>query len=304
MNYKRLDRTGAWSLLRLVGALLFLLTVAFGTLESAASSEEQDLGVLSVVLNPANGCYYELVEVFSSPLDWSAARDAAAARSYEGTFGHLAAITDAEEEAFVVNTFPEIDVNYVWLGASDKANEGNWQWITGEDWSYADWALGEPNGGVIENCLDFGDYSTQWNDESCERPLNFYLVEYSLGGPSVIAIDIKPCCYPNSINLSSRGVVPVAVLTTCDFDASTVDPATVLFADAYPQRWAMEDVDYDGDLDLVFHFKTLELNLDEYSTEASLTGQTFDGQAIQGTDDVRILVPPGPFKSPLSPLAP
>ena len=104
-----------------------------------------------------------------------------------------------------------------------------------------------------------------------------------------ISIDIKPGSYPNSINLGSKGVVPVAVLTTAEFDASTVDPATVQFADAYPLRWAMEDVDYEGDLDLIFHFKTLELNLDMDSTEATLTGETLSALLIQGTDTVNIV---------------
>jgi len=112
--------------------------------------------------------------------------------------------------------------------------------------------------------------------------------------PPVIAvsIDIKPGSDPNSINLKSRGVVPVAVLTTDDFDASTVDPSTVLFADASPLRWALEDVDDDGDVDLLFHFKTQELELTGDSTEAALTGTTYDEQPIQGTDTVNI-VPKG-----------
>jgi hypothetical protein len=102
-----------------------------------------------------------------------------------------------------------------------------------------------------------------------------------------VNIDIKPGSDPNSINLGSKGVVPVAVLTTDDFDASSVDPVTVLFAGASPVRWTMEDVDGDGDLDLLFHFKTQELvDLDASSTEAILTGTTFGGQLIQGTDTV------------------
>jgi len=101
-------------------------------------------------------------------------------------------------------------------------------------------------------------------------------------------IDIKPGSYPNSINLGSKGVVPVAVLTTEDFDASSVDPSTVEFAGASPLRWTMEDVDGDGDTDLLFHFKTQELALDENSTEASLTCYTHDGEFIWGKDTVNI----------------
>jgi len=107
-----------------------------------------------------------------------------------------------------------------------------------------------------------------------------------------VEIDIKPGSDPNSINLKSRGVVPVAVLTTDDFDATTVDPVTVMFAGASPLRWAMEDVDDDGDEDLLFHFKTQELELNGDSTEATLTGSTYSGQSIQGTDTVNI-VPKG-----------
>lgn len=44
-----------------------------------------------------------------------------------------------------------------------------------------------------------------------------------------VSIDIKPCSFPNSINLKSKGVMPVDILTTEDFDATAVDPTTVLF---------------------------------------------------------------------------
>jgi hypothetical protein len=101
-----------------------------------------------------------------------------------------------------------------------------------------------------------------------------------------IDIDIKPDGDPNSINLDSMGVVPVAVLTTDDFDASSIDPVSVTFAGAYPLRWAMEDVDLDGDMDYLFIFKTQELNLDENSTEAMLTGLTFEGVFVTGVDAV------------------
>jgi hypothetical protein len=47
------------------------------------------------------------------------------------------------------------------------------------------------------------------------------------------------------------------VRTTDDFDASTANPETVEFAGVSPERWTMEDVD--GEMDLLFHFKTQEL---------------------------------------------
>jgi len=47
-----------------------------------------------------------------------------------------------------------------------------------------------------------------------------------------VAIDIKPGSYPNPINLGSHGLTPVAILSTLDFDATIVDPETVLLAGA------------------------------------------------------------------------
>jgi len=104
-----------------------------------------------------------------------------------------------------------------------------------------------------------------------------------------VIIDIKPSTLKNNIPLISRGSLPVAILTTAEFDATTIDSETVLFAGASPLSWAVKDIDEDGDLDLVLYFKILELVLDEYATEVTLTGVTFDGKLIQGTDSVIVL---------------
>src|SRR5206468_53129 len=47
-----------------------------------------------------------------------------------------------------------------------------------------------------------------------------------------VLIDIKPGSYPNSINLGSGGTVPVAIISTPTFDASTVIPTTITLAGA------------------------------------------------------------------------
>jgi hypothetical protein len=113
-----------------------------------------------------------------------------------------------------------------------------------------------------------------------------YLVD--ILDPEVV-IDIKPGSVPNSINLKSKGVVPVAVMSTDVFDATTIDPTTVVFAGASPVHWTFEDVDDNGLKDMLFHFRTQELVLTPDSTEAMLTGGTYDGVSIFGTDEVRIV---------------
>ena len=76
-----------------------------------------------------------------------------------------------------------------------------------------------------------------------------------------ICIDIKPGSCPNSININSNGVIPVAILTTPCFDAAGVDPETVVFSGASPVHYALEDVDGDGDTDLILHFRTQDTKL-------------------------------------------
>ncbi|MCK5261624.1 MAG: FG-GAP repeat protein [Thermoplasmatales archaeon] len=109
-----------------------------------------------------------------------------------------------------------------------------------------------------------------------------------------VSIDIKPGSYPNSINPSSNGKLPVAILTTDDFNTIDVDPDTVVFLGANPLKWADEDVDDDGDIDKIFHFKTRELNfsmleLIENETWATLSGYTFDQEYFEGKDTVRLV---------------
>ena len=49
------------------------------------------------------------------------------------------------------------------------------------------------------------------------------------------------------------------------------------------------DVDEDGDTDLLLHFRLGDTDLDCNSTDGALTGETFDGQSIEGTDAVRMV---------------
>ena len=52
----------------------------------------------------------------------------------------------------------------------------------------------------------------------------------------------------------SKGVIPVAILSTATFDATGINPSTILFgstAQAAPVQPSQEDVDGDRDIDLI-----------------------------------------------------
>jgi len=86
-------------------------------------------------------------------------------------------------------------------------------------------------------------------------------------------------------------VIPVAILTTNSFDATAVNPTTVLFGrtstEAASVHSALEDVDGDGDTDMILHFKTQDTGIVRGDTSASLTGETFGGQAIESSDSIK-----------------
>lgn len=107
---------------------------------------------------------------------------------------------------------------------------------------------------------------------------------------SIVAIDIKPGSFPNSINPGSRGVIPVAILTTGTFDATTVDSNTVRFGktgtEAAMAQGAFFDVDGDGDTDLILHFRTEQTGIQCGAIAAFLTGKTLSGQAFKGSDTI------------------
>ncbi len=114
-----------------------------------------------------------------------------------------------------------------------------------------------------------------------------------------VAIDIKPGSDVNPVNCRSRnGVIPIAILTTPDFDATTVDPATISFEGANVAfvnqssgdgQARTEDVDDDGDLDLVLGFRLDETYLTCDATDGVLRGTTIGGDRFVGKDSVRMM---------------
>lgn len=97
----------------------------------------------------------------------------------------------------------------------------------------------------------------------------------------------------NRVNLRSQGLIGVAVLSTNQFDATQVDWETVRFgpkeATEFHERSHLKDVDGDGDMDFVAHFKLRKTGIRCRDTQATLSGETFDGLPFTGMGKIKVV---------------
>jgi hypothetical protein len=152
-------------------------------------------------------------------------------------------------------------------------------------------------------------YQRNVGDGELENILSYLRNKY-FETSTQVEIDVKAGSGSNSINVGSNGVIAVAIMTNADFDATQVNAASVIFAGAAAAHYAVEDVDHDGDLDMLLHFRTAETDLEaiyadlvaddinndgildsvDQETLATLSGETLAGAAIEGADSLNIFL--------------
>ncbi len=103
-----------------------------------------------------------------------------------------------------------------------------------------------------------------------------------------INIDIKPEDNLNIINPNSNGVIPVAILTTPIFDATSIKINSLCFGPSLApiahKNGHIQDINGDGSLDLLVHFYTQEIGISCSSTSIILNGEILSGQTFIGED--------------------
>jgi hypothetical protein len=112
----------------------------------------------------------------------------------------------------------------------------------------------------------------------------------------LVVIDIKPGENPPEINTKSRGILPLAILSSMTFSVpDMVDIATLTFGATGRERSLAfcnpngEDVNGDGRLDLVCHFNTGDTGLKRGDRQAVLRGRTVQNGLIEGSAEVLIV---------------
>ena len=126
--------------------------------------------------------------------------------------------------------------------------------------------------------------------------------------PDDLVIDIKPGGYPNSWGCRELdGGLPVALLSVPGFDATAVDADGVTFGKTGTEAVELhratdgsavrhvEDVDRDGVLDLVFHFRFGDTgfgcdDIPDGSTKYTVFGQLRIATGLAGADELRLVL--------------
>jgi len=153
------------------------------------------------------------------------------------------------------------------------------------------------------------------NPPPCTEQASFSIAQF-------LAVDIRPGSCPNPISTASRGVLPVAVLGSVEFDVTQIDATTVRLAGVPPVRSGYDDVGFpmepvdgiddcdlgcagqgvDGWVDLTLKFDSQQVLRALGAVEGgecrslTLTGElqeAFGGTSITGEDAVLILEPRG-----------
>jgi hypothetical protein len=128
-----------------------------------------------------------------------------------------------------------------------------------------------------------------------------------------VAVDIKPGSCPNPLNAASRGVLPLAILGTEEFDVNAIDATSVRLQDVGAVRSSFKDVSApaggeeclcveqgpDGHMDLTLKFKVQQLvqalavTVDDLVTDdvlmLNVTGVLIDETGIEGADCVIVV---------------
>jgi hypothetical protein len=110
---------------------------------------------------------------------------------------YLATITDAAEQSFINGSVFASRVGEYWLGGHQNPIDtleptANWTWVTGEPWSYTNWACCEPNdnyGPGSEQYLG-GNWTDakMWNDEGNLSVIVGFLAERTIPEPATMLL--------------------------------------------------------------------------------------------------------------------
>lgn len=184
--------------------------------------------------------------------------------------------------------------------------------MTGVDGSYAFAVADTGTYYVVETDPD-GYVSTTPNEVMIVIAAMDVQVDFGDRFVEEIDVDVKPGSEINPLNLRSKGVLPVAILGSEEFNVTMIDPASLLLNGVPPLRWSYDDVGGcneeemdrdansddeempDGYEDLVLKFSTPEIAASIGDVQRgdivtlTMTGSLVDGTLAAGEEMVWIV---------------
>jgi lysophospholipase L1-like esterase len=109
-------------------------------------------------------------------------------------------------------------------------------------------------------------------------------------GVTNLLVDVMPGSDTNPVRTSQKGVIPAAVLSSADFDATALNGATLRLGQAAPDRpGTVEDVNGDGRGDLMLHFPAQQTGLEPGDSQLCLSGSVGSGRSFSTCEPVRAM---------------
>jgi hypothetical protein len=157
--------------------LTFMNSVVIENSNNSASNTEPFENENYTALGEFQGSHYFLSNSASL---WSDANT-----MLDGMMGaHLVTITSEEENVFLT----EFVTQDTWIGLNDVAEEGVFEWVTGEEVTYTNWREGEPNNSNGNEPYVHMFRQGDWNDGEPDNEY-FYIVEVESGSELSYAVE-------------------------------------------------------------------------------------------------------------------
>lgn len=145
--------------------------------QAQAAAQIRELGIHNLSLAELRRTWRFRDKIFyfyDEPMRWIDAQAWCSARG-----GNLACFRNRVECDFVSRFANTYGAHDVWIGATDAAREGDWEWVDGSRWTFGNWAKGQPDNNykkVGEHYVYmFGrpEYQRHWNDFNDVAQLRF-----------------------------------------------------------------------------------------------------------------------------------
>jgi hypothetical protein len=157
------------------------------------------------------------------------------------TTGHLADLSNdyiqtQVTEALAKSLRAPLPAN-TWIGLSDQMTEGDYRWTTNQQLNYTRWAVGQPSGSTLHDCVALRGNDSSWVDYPCLTEGFGALIEYNCPPDPYMEFYFKDHIYefypPNVVQGNrSRAAQFVATKSVCEVRGHLADLSCKAEADA------------------------------------------------------------------------